>query len=96
MHIQITGRNIDVTQPLKTFVKEKFTRLERHFDHISHAHFTLHVEKKIHHTAKAMINVLGKELVAHCKAKDMYQAVDMLMDKLDRQVIRYKENMTNH
>jgi len=96
MQVQITGRNIDITEPLQAYVKQKFLRLKRHFDHINHAHFILSIETKIHHRAKADMTLTGIEIVAQSDAKDMYQAIDLLMDKLDRQVIKHKENITHH
>lgn len=96
MNIQITGRQMDVTEPMQAYIKQKFSRLARHAHAITHAHFTLQVEKKIHHEAKAMLVLSGAEIIAECTAKDMYEAIDLLMDKLDRQIIRHKETATNH
>lgn len=95
MQIDFTGHGIDVTQALKTFTQEKFTRLERHFDRITSAHVTFSVEK-LSQTAEATLLITKGEIHASATAEDMYTAVDELMDKLNRQLIKHKEKMGDH
>ncbi|WP_251358050.1 ribosome hibernation promoting factor [Kangiella sp. TOML190] len=95
MQINLTGRHLEVTDPLKTFVNEKFARLERHFDHINNVYVILSVEK-VRQIAEATLHVNGGELFANSEAEDMYAAIDLLVDKLDRQVIKHKEKMKRH
>ena len=45
MHINLTGHHIEITSALREYVQEKFTKLERHFDHINQVHVILNVEK---------------------------------------------------
>ncbi len=97
LKIQITGRHLELTPTLKQDVNKKFSILEKHFNHITDIHVTLSVERvqhKMQHTAKANINLpLNKDIHASCTSEDMYASIDMLIDKLDRQLVEYKEQM---
>lgn len=97
MQLEITGQNIEVTQPLRAYISEKTDRLKRHFDHLISGHFVLHLEK-LEHKAEATITVGGRTNPIHAVAvdEDMYAAIDALMDKLDRQVRRHKDKVTDH
>lgn len=95
MNIDITGHHIDITDSLRDYVTEKFERLERHFDHVTNTHVILSVQKQ-EQKAEATIHVTGGNLFADSSSEDMYAAIDSLTDKLDRQVIKHKEKMTDH
>ena len=95
MQISLTGHHIDVTNALKNYVDNKFERLERHFDHVINVHVILSVEK-LRQKAEATIHVNGANVFADAVHEDMYAAIDGLIDKLDRQVIKYKEKKSNH
>ena len=95
MQIDITGHHVDLTPALRTYVHNKFERLERHFDHVTGLHVVLTVEK-LQHKADATIEVNGATLFANAIEQDMYAAIDCLTDKLDRQVKKHKEKLTNH
>lgn len=96
MNIDLTGHHVSITEALRNYVAEKMNRLERHFDHVTSTHVVLEVEKE-RHIAEATIQVPGKKDV-HAKTvhEDMYAAIDMLVDKLDRQILRHKEKLTDH
>lgn len=95
MQINLTGRHLEITEPLKQFVDEKFSKLERHFEQINNVYVVLSVEK-IRQIAEATVHVNGAEIFANSESEDMYAAIDLLIDKLDRQVIKHKEKMTRH
>jgi putative sigma-54 modulation protein len=95
MNIDISGHHIDITDSLRAYVNEKFERLERHFDHVTNTHVILSVQKQVQ-KAEATIHVSGGNLFADSSSEDMYAAIDSLTDKLDRQVIKHKEKMTDH
>lgn len=97
MQLEITGQNIEVTPALRAYIDEKSDRLKRHFDHLISGHFVLHLEK-LEHKAEATISVGGRTNPIHADAvdSDMYAAIDALMDKLDRQVRRHKDKVTDH
>jgi ribosome hibernation promoting factor len=95
MQIDVTGRHVDITDSLKSYVENKFQRLERHFEHINNTHVILSVEKD-RQKAEATVHVNRGNLFADNEQEDMYAAIDGLIDKLDRQLKKHKEKLTNH
>jgi putative sigma-54 modulation protein len=95
MRIEISGHQIDVTQALRDYVQTKLQRLERHADNLLDVHVILSVDK-LDQKAEATINAAGRTLHAESVAADMYAAIDLLADKLDRQVLKHKEKLTDH
>lgn len=95
MQINFTGHGMEVTDALKNFTREKFDKLERHFDKISSIHVVFDVEK-LNQIAEATIHVTKSELHARSESEDMYAAIDTLVDKLDRQLIKHKEKLREH
>jgi len=95
MQINLTGHHVDITEPLKGYVDSKFDRLARHFDHVIKVHVILSVEK-LRQKAEATIHINGANVFADAVHEDMYAAIDGLIDKLDRQVLKYKEKRTSH
>jgi putative sigma-54 modulation protein len=95
MQLTLTGHHVDVTPPLRDYVRTKLARLERHFDHLTNVHCILSVEK-LSHKAEAVIHLGGNTVHADSVEEDMYAAIDGLADKLDRQVRKHKERLTDH
>jgi putative sigma-54 modulation protein len=95
MQINLTGHHVELTPPLHDYVNAKMERLERHFDHVTDIHVVLSVEK-LRHKAEATLHVSGGTLFADAVQEDMYAAIDSLTDKLDRQVKKHKEKLTDH
>lgn len=95
MQISLTGNHVDLTDPLREYVNTKMERLERHFDIVHDIHVILSVEK-LRHKAEATLHITGGNLFADSVQEDMYAAIDSLTDKLDRQVRKHKEKMTDH
>jgi putative sigma-54 modulation protein len=95
MQITISGHHVDVTPALRDYVLSKFERLERHFDQITNTDVTLIVEKLVQ-KAEAKVHVSGADIFANAESDDMYAAIDLLADKLDRQLIKHKEKNRNH
>jgi putative sigma-54 modulation protein len=94
MQLNISGHQLDITDALRDYVTEKMARLERHFDKITNVQVTLEVEK-LRQKAEATLHIAGGEVVALAEHTDMYAAIDMLTDKLDRQLIKHKEKHIN-
>ncbi len=92
MQINLTGRHVEVTNAMREYVANKFNRLERHFDNINNVYVILSVEK-LAQKAEATLHVNGGEIYAESEHQDMYAAIDGLIDKLDRQVIKHKEKL---
>lgn len=95
MQINLTGHHVDISPALRDYVTARLGKLERHFDHVTNAHVVLTVEKQAQ-KAEASIHVSGGRLFADAIDDDMYAAIDALADKLDRQIKRHKEKLTNH
>ncbi|MDH3527030.1 MAG: ribosome-associated translation inhibitor RaiA [Gammaproteobacteria bacterium] len=95
MQINLTGHHVDLTSPLRDYVTNKMERLERHFDNVTDIHVILSVEK-LRHKAEATLQVSGGRLYADATEEGMYAAIDSLTDKLDRQVKKHKEKITDH
>ena len=94
MQLNITGHHVDLTAALKDYVTTKMDKLERHFDQINNTQVTLSVVKQ-RQTAEATIHMTGAEVHAKAQHEDMYAAIDQLIDKLDRQILKHKEKQVD-
>ena len=90
MQLNITGQHLELTEALQEYVSTKFERLERHVDNITNVQVVLKLEKE-RQIAEATLHVAGADLHATAEAEDMYASIDMLTDKIDRQLIKHKE-----
>jgi putative sigma-54 modulation protein len=90
MQLNISGHHLDITDPIKDYVTNKLSKLERHHDRITSTNVILSVEKLIQ-KAEATVHVSGGEFFANSEHDDLYAAIDILTDKLDRQLIKHKE-----
>jgi putative sigma-54 modulation protein len=95
MQLSVTGHHVDITSALRNYVRNKVDKIGRHFDVVSDVHCILTVEK-LRHKAEATVNVNGGTIYADATEDDMYAAIDGLVDKLDRQVRKYKEKLADH
>ncbi len=95
MNLTVTGHHLDVTDSLRQYVSAKMDKLERHSDNVQDVHVILSVEK-LRQKAEATVNVKGTQLFADTIDPDMYAAIDLLTDKLDRQLIKHKEKLKDH
>jgi len=95
MRIDISGHQMDVTPALRDYVNDKFARVTRHYDHHAEARVILSVDK-LDQRAEATVGTTGKTVHADAVAPDMYAAIDILADKLDRLLLKQKEKMTDH
>jgi len=95
MQLNISGHHVDLTPALREYVQTKFERLQRHFDQITNSDVTLVVERTVQ-KAEAKLHVSGADIFADSESTDMYAAIDALVDKLDRQLIKHKEKLRGH
>ncbi|TCZ83911.1 ribosome hibernation-promoting factor, HPF/YfiA family [Lysobacter sp. N42] len=95
MRIEIHGQHIDVTPALNGYVGTRFERLARHFDQPFDVRVVLSVEKS-RHCAEATLTPAGRTFHADAEGSDMYAAIDMLADKLDRLLLKHKEKLVDH
>ena len=90
MNLTISGHHLEVTPAIRDYVSEKLERVKRHFDHVINISVIMQVEKLVH-KVEATLHVRGHDLHAHSEDANMYAAIDLLADKLDRQIVRHKE-----
>ncbi|MDH5180615.1 MAG: ribosome-associated translation inhibitor RaiA [Gammaproteobacteria bacterium] len=95
MQLNITGHHVEVTESMHDYVHNKMEKLERHFDHVTNVHVILSVEKN-RQKAEATIHITGNDIFANVEDENMYAAIDALVDKLDRQIRKHKEKLTDH
>ena len=95
MQINFTGHQVEITGALKAFTEEKISKLSRHFDRITSIHITFNVEK-LRQIVDATVLIPKGELHANSAAESMYTAIDEVVAKLDRQLIKHKEKMDDH
>ena len=95
MQVSVTFRNVEPTETLKEHAAEKVARIERYVHAPTDAHIVLSVEKHLH---KADITIKGHGMLMRGKEKteDMYASIDRAVDKIERQVKRYKNKLSNH
>ena len=90
MNLQLTGRHVDITDAIRNYVTAKLSRINRHFDHVIDVNVIMTVEK-LDQKIEANVHLSGKDIHVQAHDGDMYAAIDGLIDKLDRQVLRHKE-----
>lgn len=95
MQLSISGHHVELTESIHDYIEQKFKKLDRHSDQLTKVHVVVNVEK-LHHLAEATAHVTGAELFANADAEDLYAAIDLLVDRLDRQLIKHKEKTTAH
>jgi len=94
MNLQLTGHHIEITAAIRDYVTSKLERVSRHFDHVIDVAVIMTVEK-LDKKIEANVHLSGKDIHVQCHDEDMYAAIDGLIDKLDRQIIRHKEKFTS-
>ncbi|MFM9884098.1 MAG: ribosome hibernation-promoting factor, HPF/YfiA family [Burkholderiales bacterium] len=95
MNLKITGHHISVTPALRTYVESKLERVVRHFDHVIDVSVILAVEK-LKHRSEVTLHAKGKEIFVEAIGDNMYAAIDALVDKLDRAVLKHKSRAFAH
>lgn len=95
MNLNLTGVHLDITPAIRAYVVNKMDRVNRHFDHVIDVNVVLSVDK-LRQKVEANVHVRGKEIHAEAVEPDMYAAIDGLADKLNRQILKYKEKNSAH
>ena len=100
MNLMISGHHLELTPAIRDYVQSKLERITRHFDHVIDIAVVLGVEKPSEKDKRqrAEVNLRLRGNVIHVEsfAEDVYAAIDTLMDKLDRQVLKYKTKIQEH
>jgi putative sigma-54 modulation protein len=100
MNLTISGHHLEVTPALREYVLTKLERVTRHFDQVVDVTVLLTVEKmkekERRQKAEVTLHVKGRDIFVEQSHEDLYAAIDQLMDKLDRQVVRHKDRLKDH
>jgi putative sigma-54 modulation protein len=96
MQIAVTFRHMEASEPVRTYLEEKLSRIKKYIDEPIDAQAVLSVSKKIRHNAEVTIVAKGITIKGSEETNDMYAAIDAVTDKLERQLKRYKEKLKNH
>jgi putative sigma-54 modulation protein len=100
MNLTISGHHLELTPAIREYVESKLVRIKRHFDHVIDIAVILTVdklpEKEKRQKAEINLHIRGKDLHAESISEDLYAAIDILIDKLDRQVIKHKGKIQDH
>jgi putative sigma-54 modulation protein len=93
MNLHLTGHHVEITPAIRDYVLSKLVRINRHFDHVIDVDLVMTVEK-LDQKVEANVHLSGKDIHVQANDGDMYAAIDMLTDKLDRQILKHKERFT--
>lgn len=96
MQIAVTFRHMEVSDPVRAYAEEKLSRVKKYIDEPIDAQAVLSVEKKIRHKAEVTIVAKGITIKGSEETSDMYAAIDLVVDKIERQLKRYKEKLKKH
>ena len=100
MNLTISGHHLEVTPALRAYVETKLDRVTRHFDQVVDINVLLSVEKlkekERRQRAEVTLHVKGRDIFVENRHQDLYAAIDELMDKLDRMVVRHKDRQQDH
>ena len=95
MNMNLSGRHLEITPPIREYVSSKLQRVTHNFDHVIDVSLILSVEK-LSHRIEASVHVRGRDIFCENADADMYAAIDGLIDKLDRAIIKHKEKSLDH
>jgi len=95
MNIKITARHMEVSDHLREYAEKKFARVEKYFHQLMDAHIIMYKDK-LDHVAEIVINGDGVQFYGNEKSGDMYSSIDLLIDKMEKQVVKYKEKHSSH
>ena len=95
MQVSITGRHVELTDPLKDYVNDKLLHLNHSLEHMVNAHVVLSVEK-FRQRAEITIHASGINIHGRHETEDMYASIDGVLDKVNRQLKRYRNKLHKH
>lgn len=95
MNLHISGHHVQVTPAIRDYVSAKMDRVTKHFDHVIDVNVIISVAK-LRQKIEATVHVRGRDIFCESTQEDMYAAIDSLVDKLDRTIIKHKEKNLGH
>lgn len=95
MNLKLSGHHLEITAAMRDYITGKLGRIKRHFDHVIDVNVILSVDN-LEQKVEASVHLSGKDIFVESHDTDMYAAIDTLVDKLDRQILRHKEKNFEH
>src|SRR5512139_462335 len=95
MNVIVNGRHLEITPALRTYAEEKIGKFEKYVSHITEATVSLSVEK-YRHKAEVLLKVNGVLIQAEGVTGEIYSAIDEVVEKLEKQVVKYKEKLRTY
>jgi len=95
MNLKISGHHLEITPAIHAYVTGKLERVIRHFDNVIDVNVILSVDK-LNQKAEVTVHLPGKDVFVEAIDEDLYASIDSLVDKLDRQVQKYKHKLQDH
>lgn len=96
MQIAVTFRHMESSESVRSYVEEKLAKVKKYIEEPIDAQVVLSVQKKINHRAEVTMVAKGLTMKSVEEKDDMYAAVDLMVDKIERQLKRYKEKLKRH
>lgn len=93
MNLHLTGHHLEITPAIREYASGKFSKIKRHFDNVIDVNIILSIDK-MKQKAEATVHMSGKDVFVECEDENLYAAIDTLVDKLDRQVMKHKEKLS--
>ena len=90
MNLNLSGHHLEITPAIREHVLTKLAKIKRHFDHVIDVNVILSVDK-LKQKAEANVHLSGKTIFVECDDANLYVAIDSLVEKLDRQILKHKE-----
>jgi putative sigma-54 modulation protein len=95
MNLHLTGNKLPITPAIREYVSTKLERITHHFDNVMDVNVIMSVEK-LQQKIEATVHMRGRDIFCESSAADMYAAIDGLVDKLDRTILKHKEKTLSH
>lgn len=95
MNVQLSGHHVEVTPAIRNYLTDKLSRVKRHFDQAIEVHATFSVERSFQKAA-LRLHSKGHDFHAEDVENDLYAAIDLVVDKLDKQVTKFKTKNQEH
>jgi len=95
MNLHLTGHQLPITPAIREYIEAKLERITHHFDNVIDVNMIMSVEK-LQQKIEATVHIRGKDIFCESSATDMYAAIDGLIDKLDRTIMKHKEKTLSH
>ncbi len=90
MNLNLSGHHLEITPAIREHVLSKLSKVQRHFDNVIDVNVILSVDK-LKQKAEANVHLSGKTIFVETDDSNLYVAIDSLVEKLDRQILRHKE-----